>query len=114
MSFWTANKWNLVSVSDLCYKLNIMESDYLEWHIERGFAAKPNKEAAHYVLTRLIPSKKEKNMHSHTFLFNPKINKYDVSQLNLEAPSGTSIFQNAFENEMANQNYAKLMNKYEK
>jgi len=52
-------------------------------------------------------------MNAHTFQFNPKINKYDVSKLNLEAPDGTSIFQTTIENEIAETNYVKLMNKHE-
>lgn len=52
-------------------------------------------------------------MHSHTFQYNPKIGKYDVSRLNLESPEGTSVFQTQHEYDMAVENFAKLMNKYE-
>lgn len=49
----------------------------------------------------------------HSFLYNPKINAPDVSKMNLDAPEGTSIFQTAHEKGMAEENYAKLMNKHE-
>lgn len=52
-------------------------------------------------------------MNSHTFQFNPKINRYDVSQLCLDAPEGTSVFQTQFERETATEHYAKLMNKHQ-
>ncbi|CAI2363425.1 unnamed protein product [Moneuplotes crassus] len=111
--FLNCKRWNLITVSDLEYKLNILESSTLDWHIDRGFAAKRSKEAAHFVITKIIMRRDERCMHSHTFQFNPKINKYDVSKMNLEAPEGTSIFQTAQENEMAIENFVKLLSKHE-
>ena len=112
--FLNCKRWNLITVSDLTHKLDLLESDYIDWHVYKGFKPSPSREAAHIVLTSFSGKwKKEMQMNAHTFQFNPKINKYDVSKLNLEAPDGTSIFQTAIENEIAETNYVKLMNKHE-
>lgn len=110
--FLNCKKWNLVSVSDLEYKLNLLESSTLEWHLDKGFNAR-NKNAAHFIATKMKRGLDEKGMHHHTFQFNNKINRYDVSKLNLGAPEGTSIFQTSQENEMAIENYVKLLSKHE-
>lgn len=112
--FFNCKRWNLVSISDLTHKLDILESDSIDWHIEKGFHPPTSKEGAHIVLTSLREKHgKEPIIHSHSFHYNPKINKHDVSKMNLEAPDGTSIFQTHAENEMAEQNFAKLMNKHQ-
>lgn len=81
--------------------------------MEKGFNPS-SKDAPHIILTHLTGKcKKDMKMNSHTFQFNPKINKHDVSKMNLDAPEGTSIFQTAAENEMAQENYVKLMHKHE-
>jgi hypothetical protein len=112
--FFNCKNWNLISVTDLVYKLDLLESDHIDWHINWGFNPSPIKTAAHLVLTELKkPRGKERKMHAHTFQFNPKIVKCDVSRLNLEAPEGTSVFQTQHEYDMAVENFAKLMNKHE-
>lgn len=112
--FFNCKNWNLISVTDLSYKLDLLESDSIDWHINWGFDAAPIKTAAHFVLTEIKKNRgKERKMHSHTFQYNPKIGKFDVSRLNLESPEGTSVFQTQHEYDMAVENFAKLMNKYE-
>jgi hypothetical protein len=92
----------------------MFESDFVDWHIAKGFDPKPSRTAAHLILTSLKPNRKSPmRMNSHTFQYNPKINGYDVSQLCLEAPDGTSVFQTQFERDTATEHYVKLMHKHQ-
>lgn len=52
-------------------------------------------------------------MNSHTFSYRTETHTFDILKINLDAPEGTSIFQTSQEREMAEQNYMKLMHKYE-
>ena len=112
--FFNCKRWNLISMSDLNYKLDMFESDFLKWHVRKGFKTLPGREKGNLLVTSLTnKNHKDLGLCSHTFQFNLKINSVDVSKINLEAPDGTSIFQTSYENEMAEQNFSKLMNKHQ-
>ena len=111
--FLNCKRWNILTYSALGQKLDILQSDFVDWHIDRGF--RPFcKEAAHMVLTAFSSNIKRSNrQHSHTFAYIIKSKSYDVHKTNLEAPDGTSIFQTESEHIKSVNNYAMLMNKYQ-
>lgn len=111
--FLNWKRWNLVTYESLSRKLDIILSNSINWHIEKGFQ-EIYSGARHMILTAFNnKSKKGMKQNFHTFPYNSAMKAYDVNKLNLDAPEGTSIFQNENERTIAEENYAKLMNKYQ-
>lgn len=111
--FLNSKRWHLVTYGDLNYKLDWLQSSSIDWHIEKGYAPY-NRRSAHIVVTAFNQKvSRTLRQNSHVFAYRREFEDYDISKINLDAPDGTSIFQTENERILAENNYAKLMNKYQ-